>query len=61
MTYNEILACMGFPSYPQLALEYRLPNVFFVTTDEANAIGNSMHFANIGVWQMVVMSCIRLL
>ena len=40
MTRREILACMGFPSYVQLAHTYRLPNTFSLSLAESNHIGN---------------------
>ena len=60
LTIREKLAFMGSPSYPHLAQACRAGRVFELDRHEEGAIGNAMHVANIGVWQAVVLACVRI-
>ena len=60
LTIREKLAFMGFPSYWHLAEACRADNVFDLTWEEEGLLGNAMHVANIGVWQAVVLACVRI-
>ena len=51
---------MGFPSYPHLAEVSRAGRPFELQWSEEGCIGNAMHVANVGVWQAVVLACVRI-
>lgn len=60
MTIKERLAMMGFPAYESLARIYRLNSIFRLPWHIAKqTIGNGMHLANVGVWQVVVAACVQ--
>ena len=57
---GEKLVIMCFPAYPFLAETYGLNQKFELPWHVAkHLIGNSMHVANVGVWQSVVATCVH--
>jgi hypothetical protein len=59
LTVGERLTLMGFPSHPSLAQQYGMSAPYQLPWHIAKqTIGNSMHLANVGVWQAVVAACV---
>ena len=60
LTCKELLACMGLPVYPSLAITAGVPMVYVKPGRQArHMLGNMMHAASIGAMQMLALSCAR--
>ena len=60
MTVRERLACMGFPSYDVLAVAMGVTRTQLQINEVRHALGNAMHVGCVGVFQTVVLACVKL-
>ena len=62
LTARELLACMGFPTYPILARNMGVAEMAFDSATSAQSfLGNAMHASVAGVLLTTCLTCVRLL